>query len=339
MRHFVVVGILVILASVLFYIGLDSANLMPDAASAQAEPIDWMWNIQLVAMSFLFSLIFIPMIYSLVVFRRRKGDLSDGMHIEGNTKLELAWTSIPLVVVVIFSVIGAGNLAQTIRRVPSAMVVKVTGIQWSWRFEYPPDPATGISVISDELHLPVGKPVLLQMTSTDVIHSFWVPEFRVKQDLVPGRITELSITPTVEGDYKVRCAELCGTSHAYMEKPVIVSSQEDFESWFAGQLQISAELAATPEGKGQLLVSQNGCGACHSINGAAGIGPTWFGLFGSEVELSDGTTVLADEAFIIESIRQPQAKIVKGFESQQMVQYTFTDDELAALVAYIKTLK
>jgi len=179
----------------------------------------------------------------------------------------------------------------------------------------------------------------LQMTSTDVIHSFWVPEFRVKQDLVPGRITELSITPTLEGGYKVRCAELCGTSHAYMEKPVVVSSQEDFDAWYAGQLQISAELAGTPEGKGQLLVSQNGCGACHSINGAAGIGPTWFGLFGSEVQLSDGTTVTADEAFITESISQPQAKVVKGFESQQMVQYSFTAEELDALVAYIKTLR
>ena len=339
MRHFVVVGILVILASVLLYVGLDNAHLLPEAASAQAIPIDWLWNLQLIAMSFLFSLIFVPMVYSLFVFRRKKGDTSDGMHIEGNTKLELLWSSVPLIVVVIFSIIGAGNLSDTIRRNPSAMVVKVTGIQWSWRFEYPPDPVTGVSVISDELHLPVDKPVLLQMTSSDVIHSFWVPEFRVKQDLVPGRITELSITPTLEGPYKVRCAELCGTSHAYMEKPVIVTSQADFDAWYAEQLQISAELAATPEGKGRLLVSQNGCNACHSVNGAAGIGPTWFGLFGSEVELSDGTTVTADEAFITESISQPQAKIVKGFESQKMVQYTFTTDELAALVAYIKTLK
>ena len=339
MRHFVVAGILVILSSVLLSIGLENAHLMPEAASIQAAPIDWMWDIQLVAMSFLFSLIFVPMIYSLIVFRRRKGDTSDGVHIEGNTTLELAWSSIPLVVVVIFSVLGAGNLAETIRRTPSAMPVKVVGIQWSWRFEYPPDPETGITVISEELHLVVGEPILLQMTSTDVIHSFWVPEFRVKQDLVPGRITELSITPTIEGDFVVRCAELCGTSHAYMEKPVVVSTQEDFDAWYAGQLEISKELAATPEGQGQLLVAQNGCGACHSINGAAGNGPTWLGLFGSEVELADGTTVIADEAFITESISQPQAKIVRGFENQQMVQYTFTDEELAALVAYIKTLR
>jgi len=339
MRHFVVVGILIILVSILLYIGLDAAELMPVAASAQATPIDWMWNVQVIAMSILFAIIAVPMFYSLVVFRRRKGDASDGMHFEGNTNLEIAWSTIPLFIVVVFAYLGAQNLSDTLRRDPSAMVVKVTGIQWSWRFEYPPDPEKGIVVISDELHLPVGQQVLLRMTSSDVIHSFWVPEFRVKQDLVPGRFTELTITPTLEGNYKVSCAELCGTSHAFMVKPVVISSQEEFEVWFKEQIKISAELAATPEGKGQLLVSQNGCAACHSINGAVGIGPTWFGLFGSDVELTDGTTVTADEAFITESIRNPEAKIVAGFETQKMVQYTFTDEEIAAIVAYIKTLK
>ena len=149
------------------------------------------------------------------------------------------------------------------------MVVKVTGLQWSWTFEYPP--VNGVSVVSDELHLPVGKQVLLQMTSKDVIHSFWVPEFRVKQDLVPGRITELRITPILAGNYKVRCAELCGTSHAYMEKPVIVSSQADFDTWMGEQLKLAEEAAQTPEGRGQALVAANGCVACHSINGAAGL--------------------------------------------------------------------
>ena len=337
MRHFVIVGILVIVMSVLTYLGLDAAELMPVAASAQAGPIDWMWNLQVIAMSFLFALIVAPMIYSLVVFRRRKGDTTDAQHIEGNTTLEIAWTVAPLVAVVAFAYLGAVNLSDTLRADPNAMVVKVTGIQWSWKFEYPP--IDGITIASDELHLPVGKQVLLQMTSSDVIHSFWVPEFRVKQDLVPGRITELHITPTMEGDYKVSCAELCGTSHAYMVKPVVISSQEGYDTWIAEQIVIARELAATPEGSGQLLVNANGCAACHSINGAAGIGPTWFGLFGSEVELSDGSTVIADEAFLAESIKTPQAKIVAGFGTQQMVAYTFTDEQIANIVAYIKTLR
>jgi len=334
MRHFVIVGILVVATTILVYLGLDSANLMPLAASAQATPIDWMWNLELIFMSFFFALIVVPMAYSLIVFRRKKGDTSDAEHMEGNTKLEIAWTIVPLFIVTAFAYLGAVNLAETRRVDPDAIVVEVTGIQWSWKFEYP-----AYGVTSDELHLPVDQQVLLQMTSMDVIHSFWVPEFRVKQDLVPGRITELRITPTVNGNYKVRCAELCGTSHAYMEKPVIITSQADFDVWMSEQVALAEEAAATPEGRGQALVAANGCAACHSINGAQGIGPTWSGLFGHEVHMTDGTTVIADEAYITESIHDPQAKIVEGFETQLMPSYGFTDEQIADIVAYIKTLR
>jgi len=336
-RHFVIVGILVIVMAVLIYIGLDSVGLMPVQASTQATDIDWMWDLEVIAMSFLFALIVVPMAYSLVVFRRKKGDTTDAEHMEGNTRLEITWTVLPLFIVMAFAYLGAVNLAETRRVDPEAMVVKVTGLQWSWTFEYPP--VNGLAVISDELHLPVGKQVLLRMTSNDVIHSFWVPEFRVKQDLVPGRITELRITPTLEGNYVVRCAELCGTSHAYMEKPVIVSSQSDFEAWMTEQLVLAEEASQTPEGRGQALVVANGCAACHSINGAAGIGPTWFGLFGRQEELTGGSSVVADEAYIHESIKAPQAKIVAGFENQLMPTYGFTDEQISDIVAYIKTLR
>ncbi|HEX5810305.1 MAG TPA: c-type cytochrome, partial [Anaerolineales bacterium] len=233
--------------------------------------------------------------------------------------------------------LGAVNLADTRRVDPEAMVVNVTGLQWSWTFEYPA--AGGLNVVSDELHLPVGKQVLLRMTSNDVIHSFWVPEFRVKQDLVPGRITELRITPTLEGNYMVRCAELCGTSHAYMEKPVIVTSQEDFDAWMAEQTELAQEASQTPEGRGQALVAANGCAACHSINGAAGIGPTWFGLYGRQERITDGSVITVDDAYIHESIKAPQAKIVAGFENQLMPVYDFTDEQIADIIAYIKTLR
>jgi cytochrome c oxidase subunit 2 len=337
MRHFVIVGILVIVMSVLTYFGLNSSGLMPVQASEQAADIDWMWDLEMVAISFLFSLIVAPMLYSFIVFRRREGDTTDAEHVEGNTTLEIVWSIVPLFLVVIYAYLGAANLADTLRADPDAMVVKVTGLQWSWSFEYPP--VDGVSVVSDELHVPVGKQVLLQMTSNDVIHSFWVPEFRVKQDLVPGRITELRITPTLEGNYMVRCAELCGTSHYDMEKPVVISTQEEFDTWIGEQREIALELAATPEGSGQLLVSANGCAACHSINGAAGIGPTWFGLFDSEEELTDGTIVHVDDVYLFESIKAPQAKIVAGFENQLMPTYGFTDEEINNIVAYIKTLR
>jgi len=334
MRHFVIVGIMVIVMAVLVYVGLDSVGLMPLAASAQAEPIDWLWDLEVMTISFLFALIVAPMTYSLIVFRRKEGDTPDAEHIEGNTNLEITWTIVPLFIVMVFAYLGAGNLAEIRRVDPSAMVVKVTGIQWSWKFEYP-----DYGVISDQLHVPEGRQVLLQMTSNDVIHSFWVPEFRVKQDLVPGRITEMRFTPTVIGNYAVRCAEICGTSHAYMESPVIVSAQTDFDVWMNEQVELAEQAAATPEGRGQALVSANGCAACHSLNGAAGIGPTWLGLFGRREILTDGSAVVVDDAYIHESIKAPQAKIVTGFENQLMPTYGFTDEQIADIIAYLKTLK
>jgi cytochrome c oxidase subunit 2 len=337
MRHFVIVGILVIVVAVLTYLGLNAAHLMPLEASAQAIPIDWLWNIELITIAFLFALIVVPMAYSLIVFRRKKGDTTDAEHMEGNTKLEIAWTIVPLFLVMAFAYMGAANLAEIRRVDPDAMIVKVHAIQWSWSFEYPA--VNGVSVISNELHLPKGKQVLLRMTSSDVIHSFWVPEFRVKQDVVPGRITELRITPIQEGNYKVRCAELCGTSHAYMEKPVIVSSQTGFDNWMTEQMKLAEQQAATPEGHGQALVTANGCAACHSINGAVGIGPTWLGLYGSQVKLTDGRVVTADDAYLKESIKSPQAKIVAGFETQLMPNFGLSDPDIADIVAYIKTLK
>jgi cytochrome c oxidase subunit 2 len=337
MRQFVIVGILVIITAVLAYFGINILWEMPVEASQQAVSIDWMWNLQLIAMSFLFALIVVPMFYSLVVFRRRKGDTTDGQHMEGNTTVEILWTIVPLFLVGIFAYLGAVNLSDTLRADPSAMVVKVTGIQWSWTFEYPP--VDGITVASDELHIPVGQQVLLQMTSKDVIHSFWVPEFRVKQDLVPGRITQLRISPNLEGNYKVRCAELCGTSHYNMEKPVVISSQDEFDAWMADRIEEAKTLAATPEGSGQLLVSANGCAACHSIDGAVGIAPTWLGLYEDDVLLTDGTVVIADDEYLHESIKAPQAKIVAGFENQLMPTYGFADEEIENIVAYIKTLR
>ena len=334
MRHFVVVGILIVILTVLTYVGLDAAGLMPVAASAQAGPIDWLWDLELMFISFLSALIIVPMAYSLIVFRRKKGDTEDAQHVEGNTNLEITWTVVPLFIVMLFAYLGAENLSAIRRVDPDAMVVKVTGIQWSWKYEYP-----AYGVTTTELHVPEGKQILLQMTSNDVIHSFWVPEFRVKQDLVPGRTTELRITPTIVGDYVVRCAELCGTSHAFMEKPVMVTSQSDFDVWMTEQVALAAEASQTPEGRGKALVAANGCAACHSIDGTKGIGPSWSGLAGEEVELSGGANVVADDAYLAESIKAPQAKIVAGFEAQQMVLFPFTDEQIADIVAYIKTLK
>jgi len=334
MRHFVVVGILVIVVAVLTYVGLNAVGLMPVEASAQSVSIDWLWNWEIVAISFLFSLIVVPMAYSLIVFRRRKGETGDGEHIEGNSTLEIAWTIIPLFIVLIFAYMGAYSLGEIRRIDPNALVIKVKAQQFVWTFEYPE-----YGIISKELHLPVNRQVVLKMESADVIHSFWVPEFRVKQDVVPGRVTEYRITPTLIGNYKVRCSELCGASHAYMEGPVIVNSQADYTAWISDQSAIAAEAAKTPEGQGKLLTVRNGCIGCHSVDGTKMTGPTWFQLYGSKVELADGTTVIADDAYITESILNSKAKEVAGFSPTVMPPYALTDEEISNIIAYFKTLK
>ncbi len=334
MRHFLVVGILVIVMAVLTYAGLNAAGLMPVEASAQAVSIDWLWNLEIIAISFLFSLIVVPMVYSLVVFRRRKGETGDGEHIEGNTPLEIAWTVIPLFIVLTFAYLGAYSLGVTRRVDPNAMVINVKAQQFTWTFEYPE-----YGIISKELHLPVDRQVLLKMESADVIHSFWVPEFRVKQDVVPGRVTEYRITPTLIGDYKVRCSELCGASHAYMESPVIVDSEVTYNAWISDQAAIASEAAKTPEGQGKLLTIRNGCIGCHSLDGTRMTGPTWFGMYGANVELADGTTVVADDAYLAESILNPKAKEVDGFAPTVMPPYALTEEEISNIIAYFKTLK
>jgi cytochrome c oxidase subunit 2 len=337
MRHFGIVGILVILAAVLTYLGLDAVGLMPVEASAQSVPIDWLWNLQVITISFLFALIVVPLVYSLIVFRKKKGDNTDAEHIEGNTTLEIAWTIVPLIIVVVFAYLGSYSLGETRRVDPNAMIVKVTGFQWGWRFEYP---EYGFS--SDKLYLPTDKQVLLLMQSTDVIHSFWVPEFRVKQDLLPGRITEYRITPTLIGEYKVRCAEICGSSHAYMESPVVVVAQTAFEQWVGDQQVAAAEAEAnaTPEQRGQKIY-ETFCKACHSINGTAGNGPTWTGLFGHEVELADGSIVSADEAYLTQSILEPKSQVVKGFGPMAFnaTAVGITETDVQYIIAFIKTLK
>jgi len=339
MLHFVIVGILVIVVALLTYGGLDAVHLAkhmnPYSASAQSVSIDWLWNWEMIAICFLFALIVVPIGYSLVVFRRRKGETGDGEYIEGNNTLEIAWTIIPLFIVIIFAYMGAYSLRDINRVDPGASIIKVHAQQFSWTFEYPD---TGI--VTTELHLPVNQQVVLKMESVDVIHSFWVPEFRIKQDVVPGRVTDYRVTPTLVGDYKVRCSELCGPGHYSMETGVIVNTKADYDAWVALQVANAATASQTPEGQGQILTVKNGCRGCHTIDGTTLIGPSWLGLYGSKVELSDGTTITADEAYLKESIQNPDAAIVAGFPSPSpMLHYSLTDEEIANIIAYLQTLK
>jgi cytochrome c oxidase subunit 2 len=245
------------------------------------------------------------------------------------------WTLVPLAAVIYLSVIGASTLAATQRADPKPLVVNVIGSQWSWRFDYPD---AGLS--SNELVLPLNKQVLLRLHSLDVIHSFWVPEFRVKQDLLPGgdsMIRELRITPDLVGNYKVRCSEMCGRLHASMEAPVRVVSQTDYDAWVKEQL---ASIPADPVGRGQKWARQFGCQACHTTDGTVLVGPSWKGIYGNPVTFTDGTSATVDDAYIRESILQPSAKIVKGFQPlMPSLGSQLTDQQINDIIEYIKSLK
>jgi len=339
MQHLVIVGILVIVMAVLTYMGIDAIGLAkqmnPVAASAQSTSIDWLWHWDIIAISFLFALIVVPMLYSLVVFRRKKGETGDGEHIEGNDPLEIAWTVIPLFVVVAFAYMGAYSLRETNRVAPDALVIKVKAQQFSWTFEYPEQ-----GVFSSELHLPVDRQVVLKMESSDVIHSFWVPEFRVKQDALPGDgfERELRVTPDLIGNYKVRCAELCGRLHYDMLAAVNVVSQDDFDAWVISQTE---PLSDDPVERGEMFAQQFGCIACHSLDGTQLVGPTWKGVFGSQEQLDDGTSVLVDRDYLFKSIREPGLQIVAGYQDLMPANIAegMTDEQIEDVIAFIESLR
>jgi len=333
MKHIPILALIVILGTFAVHAGLTSIGLLPAQASLQAIEVDRLLDVHLWLISFLFALIAGILSYSLVVFRRRKGETGDGDHIEGNNTLEIFWTMIPLFVVIFMAYIGAASLGEVRRIDPSALQVKVIAGQWYWQYQYP-----DFGITTTELYLPVDRQVDLQMTSNDVIHSFWVPEFRLKQDIVPGQTTELRITPNLIGEYKVLCAELCGTSHAYMEGLVAVVSEADFTLWVERQQETSV---VDPVLRGQQLVDQYGCAACHSIDGTDKRGPTWKGVYESEVPLNDGTSIFADRSYLVQSIINPNLHIVAGFSANVMPSYATVLDQTAveSIAAYIETLK
>lgn len=338
-KHLIIMSVLILVVSVIVYYGLVASGLFPAQGATQAVAIDWLFDLEIKLISFFFAVIMVPLVYSLVVFRRDEDDETDGPHIEGHTQLELVWTAIPLIIVIALGVIGADNLKRVMTVDPQANEVKVVGFQWGWRFEYPD------GFVSNELVLPVDQQSLLLMESTDVIHSFWVPEFRVKQDVVPGQVTEYRITPNTVGTYNVSCAELCGSKHAYMVSVIRVVGVDEYAAWVADQVKIAQELelasAGQPDaGRGQTVYEQAGCKACHSTDGAEGIGPTWKGLFEHEVLLSDGTSVVADEEYLTNAIKQPALQTVSGYPSNAMPDFSYLKDgQVKDLVEFIRSLK
>jgi cytochrome c oxidase subunit 2 len=213
-----------------------------------------------------------------------------------------------------------------------AYQVNVHAQKWSWEFEYPN------GYVDAELHIPIDVPVMLTMTSQDVIHSFYVPAFRIKKDVVPGRYNKTWFRPTLAGEFTVFCAEYCGQQHSDMVTRCIVHEPGEFEKWLENASNLLERMS--PVEAGELLFLKRGCTQCHSVDGSGGTGPTLKGVFGHEQVLADGSRVAVDENYIRESILEPMAKVAAGFDPvMPTYQGRLKDREIDAVIAYIKSLK
>jgi len=299
--------------------------LWPENASTSAGNVDALYIFLVMVSGIMTVLIFTVLTAFAVRYRKRKGQRAE--QIEGSNRLELTWSIIPFCVMLVFFIWGAVIYFQERTPPQDATEVYTVAKQWMWKFEH----REGQREVN-ELHVPVGRDVKMIMTSQDVIHSFFVPAFRIKQDVLPGRYTTLWFHATKAGTYHLFCSQYCGTQHSGMVGWVVVMEPRDYEAWMSGGG--NQPLAVT----GQKLFSELGCVTCHRSD-TQGRGPNLVGVFGKPVLLEDGRTVTADENYVRESILEPGAKIVKGFKPvMPTFQGQVSDEQLNALVAYVKSL-
>jgi cytochrome c oxidase subunit 2 len=303
----------------------DNFPLWPSRASTAAGNVDALFIFLLIVSGLMTLLIFIAVVYFAARYRHRKGVLAE--QIEGSTPLELTWSIIPMGVFMVIFLWGAVVYFKSRTPPRDATEVYVVAKQWMWKLEH----AEGQREIN-ELHVPVGRDVKLIMTSQDVIHSFFVPAFRMKQDVVPGRYTVAWFHATKPGTYHLFCAEYCGTQHSGMIGSIVVLEPAQYEAWMGGGT--TGPLSAT----GEKVFAELGCVTCHRAD-TQGRGPSLQGVFGKPVLLQDGRTVTADENYLRESILDPGAKVVNGFKPvMPTFQGLVSEEQLNALVAYVKAM-
>lgn len=273
-RHFVIIAVLIAVSSVVVYFVISQFLLeRPYGASFEAGQIEPMFEAHFMLIGFLFSIIVVPLLYAVIVFRQKPGDESDAPHIHGNTTLEIAWTVLPVILVIGFAIWGVALYSDIVSAQPNEKVIRMQGFKWDWSFYYP-ELSEGDQIRQDQsLVLEAGVPVVMQMQSNDVIHAFWVPEFRVKQDVLPYNTAILEdiggrqapalsfanpnfekaaaehnfvpqvvrFTPTEPGVYRLRCAEICGTQHWAMLANAIVLDSAAYQAWVDGELPLPAD--------------------------------------------------------------------------------------------------
>ncbi len=360
-----VVLVVIIIASVLFH--LLSPWTFTELASNWGA-MDTMFQVSMAITGLVFVLVTLFVVWALLRFRHREGHTAQ--YEPDNKRLEWWLIGITTAGIVALLAPGLWIYADFVRAPDDAIRVEVVGQQWQYSYRYPgpdgelgrtdtrlisfdnpfgmdPDDPRGhddILIQGGDLRLPVGQPVRLKLRSKDVLHSVFVPQFRAKMDMVPGMVTSFWLTPTRTGRFEILCSQHCGIGHFNMRGVVEVMEREAFDAWlerqptYAEQLtQLGARVEDEDVARGRRLVDGAGCFACHSLDGSRRVGPTWLGLYGSQVELADGTTVLADADYLRESIVNPGAQLTRGYPPV-MQAYTFSDDEMAAIIAFLRTL-
>jgi cytochrome c oxidase subunit 2 len=353
----------IVIASVLFH--LSSPWWVPPLASNWGR-VDTTLAITVVITGVFF--VVINLFVAWVVWRYRHRNGRQAAYEPENKKLERWLIGVTTVGIVALLAPGLLVYADYLQPPKDALVLEVVGQQWQWRFRFPgaqgklgasdarfvtplnpygldPDDPAGqdnILVDGNEVHLPLNRPVKVLLRAHDVLHDFYVPPFRARMNIVPGMVSSFWFTPTQVGRFEAMCAQLCGVGHPNMRGVVVVEDPVAFAQWLARQPTFAqtraraSDVPASPlAARGQQIAQSKGCVACHSIDGSRGAGPTWKGLWGKTESYTDGSTVSVDEAVIEREIREPQARVVQGF-APIMPRVALSDDEVAALTAYIK---
>jgi cytochrome c oxidase subunit 2 len=301
--------------------------LFPEQASTMAARVDNLYFFMVATSAFFAVLVTLLVIAFAIRFRRRSPD-GVGEPIHGSLALELIWTGIPFVIAMVMFVWGASVYFALARMPDEALDIYAVGKQWMWKFQH----REGQREIN-ELHVPVNTPVRVIMTSEDVLHDLYFPSFRTKTDAIPGRYTQLWFTATTVGTYHIFCAEYCGTNHSGMIGRVVVMPQNEYEAWLGG-----AATEGSLAQRGEKLFTQFACITCHRAD-SQGRGPLLNGVFGRAVSLANGNSVIADAAYVRESILNPTAKVVAGFAPiMPTFQGQVSEEQLLALTEYIKSL-
>jgi cytochrome c oxidase subunit 2 len=302
--------------------------LFPEQASTIAPQVDALYFF-LIAVTVFFTTVIAIAIAVFVLKFRRKHEADVGAPIHGSVILEIVWTAIPFLIAMTIFAWSSIVYFRIMRPPAETLEIYAVGKRWMWKFQH----IDGQREIN-ELHVPVGRAVKLTMSSEDVIHDVFVPAFRVKADAIPGRYTTIWFTPTKPGEYHLFCAEYCGTRHSGMVGKVVVMEPHAYQEWLSG-----GNSEGTLAQKGQKLFQDLACVTCHTPMGD-GRGPTLQGVFGTDVALSDGTIVTADDNYIRESILKPQVKLVAGFQPQMPTfQGLVTEEGLMALLEYVKSMR